>query len=72
MTVSWTGSSECYNKRHAVHICAGGDMVSIDIPREDRVKTKSYCKTTAGAPPTINQVSMVYPHPLGKQTPCRF
>jgi len=52
-----------YNKRHAVHIFAVGDMVSVGIPREDRAKTdnklaicKSYCKTTARAPPTINQV----------------
>jgi len=35
MTVLWTGTSisECYNKRHAVHIFAVGDMVSIGIPK---------------------------------------
>ena len=30
------GVAQCYNKHHAVHIFAVGDMVSI---REDRVKT---------------------------------
>jgi len=41
MTVSWTGSSECYSKHHAAHIFAVGDMVSIGIPREDRVETNN-------------------------------
>jgi len=33
--------AQCYNKRHAVHILAVGDMLSIGIPGEDRAKTNN-------------------------------